>query len=266
MKRNSSANAPWTYSTEKNPSISIAVSPVKKCRKYYPMLTHVTRSNDEFLPLTKGSNWCRISFVQSTHIYHSELTGHYSVSWKKLCWRGKKSSQVLFDPTITEKTKQLTLLQTRNVRYYGRKSSKFMYIPNGRRSAGYCGESVFKIILNVEAQTTWKNRAKVENKMRCLGYRSYWDRFLTVDYRVTKIAIFFTTHSKQQHDPKPKRILDRSDMSPSRVASFNAKRVLRPTPSTTLVRPKIKTLGKASTKQHQVAVDSQAENISMRVS
>ena len=73
---------------------------------------------------------------------------------------------------------------------------------------------------------------------------------------------------KGLHDPDYKLILERIDISQSLVDNSDAKKILQPTQSKTIVRPKIKTPGKTSKKQRlddkQVKEDSQAEEISTR--
>ena len=61
-----------------------------------------------------------------------------------------KSSEVLFNPTISEKAKQLTLLQTKT---NGRERRQLNFIPSGRKTVWYCGEMGVKIIIDVEART-----------------------------------------------------------------------------------------------------------------
>ena len=87
-----------------------------------------------------------------------------------------------------------------------------------------------------------------------------------------RLLISFTTYSKQRKDyvtlTTNKHILETIDISPSLVANSDAKKILQPTRSKTIVRPKMKTPEKASKKQRlddkQVAEDSQAEEISTR--
>ena len=62
-----------------------------------------------------------------------------------------KSLEVLFNPTISEKAKQLTLLQTKTNR---RKRKQVIFIASGRKSVRYCGEMCVKIFIDVEAQIT----------------------------------------------------------------------------------------------------------------
>ena len=62
-----------------------------------------------------------------------------------------KSSEILFNPTISEKDKQLTLLGRKKT--CCRKRRKLSFIPNGRKVVRYCGEKGVKFIIDVEART-----------------------------------------------------------------------------------------------------------------
>ena len=77
------------------------------------------------------------------------------------------SSEVLIDPTITEKVEQLTLLQRKKT--CGRKRWKLDCTPSGRKSAEYCREKDLRIIIVVETRIDRENNANLEKKVRSLG-------------------------------------------------------------------------------------------------
>ena len=97
------------------------------------------------------------------------------------------------------------------------------------------------------------------------------DEFLALDDRVTtnEATSFFPKlqqTKKGLHYPEYKRILVKTDFPPDLVANSDAKIIIQPTRSKTIVKRKIQTLNKASEKQRlddeQFAEDSQAEEIS----
>ena len=93
------------------------------------------------------------------------------------------------------------------------------------------------------------------------------DGFLTDDRATTvegtNFLYILQQTKKGLHYPDYKRYLEKVDISPTLVANSDAKMILQPTRSKTIVRPKIKTPGKTAKKQRlddkQVAEDSQGE-------
>ena len=98
-----------------------------------------------------------------------------------------------------------------------------------------------------------KIKANLEKNYEALDVGVSEDGFLIVDDLATTIEANFFYNlqqtKKQLHDPDYKCILERIDVSSSLVANSDAKKILQPTGSKTIVRPKIKTPVKASDKQ-----------------
>ena len=181
-----------------------------------------------------------------------------------------KSSEVLFNPTISERAKQLTLLHRQKPTEGNEDNSTLSQVAENQLDI--VEKRVLKSLSMLKPGQLEKTKPILKNS-EASEVGDNEDGFLTVDDRATTIEATNFLYNLQQtkkglHDTDYKRILENIDISPSLVANSDAKKILQPTPCKTIVRPKIKTPGKASKKQRlddkQVAEDSQAEEISTR--
>ena len=183
----------------------------------------------------------------------------------------RKSSEVLFNPTISEKAKQLTLLQRQKSTVGKQDNSTFSKVPENQENS--VEKRVLKSLSMLKPGRLEKTKPILTKSYGAPDVEVNEDGFLTVGDRATTIEATSFLYNLQQpkkrlHDPDYKRILERIDISPSLVANSDAKKILQRTRSKTIVRPKIKTPAEATTKQRlgdkQVAEDSQADEISTR--
>ena len=183
----------------------------------------------------------------------------------------RKSSEVLFNPTISEKAKQLTLLQRQKSTVGKQDNSTFSKVPENQENS--VEKRVLKSLSMLKPGQLEKTKPILTKSYGAPDVEVNEDGFLTVGDRATTIEATNFLYNLQQpkkrlHDPDYKRILERIDISPSLVANSDAKKILQRTRSKTIVRPKIETPAEASTKQRlgdkQVAEDSQADEISTR--
>ena len=132
---------------------------------------------------------------------------------------------------------------------YGGKRWKLNCILRCRKLAEVCAEKGLEIIIDVEPQTVRKRKPISKRNYEASDAGVNEDRFLVVDDRVTTIEAINYLHNlhqtnKRLDDPDYKRTLEKIDISPSLVANADAKKILQPIRSKTIVRPKTKHKGK----------------------
>ena len=182
-----------------------------------------------------------------------------------------KTSEILYDPTIAEKAKQLTMLQREKAQTVEEdKSDATKQVDN---EPEIVEKRVLKTLSMLKPSQLEKTKHILKKIYDATDVSVNEEGFITIGDRATTIEATNLLYNLQQtkkrlHDPDYAKILEKVNISPQLVANSDAKKILQPIRQKPGVRPKKKTPRKTRKRplveDEQTTGDSEEETSTSR--